>query len=127
MIGSLGDVVFIASTDLVRTFADAAHKTSARWATHEVIGQVPVQEFLGRGLRTLSLSIRLDISLGVDPETEADALRTAVESGEVMALLLDGQPRGDWVCKELGEAWRQVDGAGRAGVIDLTLTLEEYQ
>ena len=65
MIGSLGDVVFTSSTDLVRTFADAAHKTSGRWTAHEVIGQKPAQEFGGPGLRTLSLSIRLDVGLEI--------------------------------------------------------------
>jgi phage protein U len=126
VIGSLGDVVFTASSELVRTFADLAHKTAGRWTAHEVIGQKPAQEFGGAALRTLSLSIRLDVDLGVDPETEAAALRTSVETGEVLALLLDGEPRGDWVCKELGETWRHVDANGRARVIDLSLALEEY-
>ena len=126
MLATLGPVVFVASTGLVRTFGDAAHKTAARWATHAVIAQKPVQEFGGPELRTLSLTIRLDAALGVDPETEADALRTSVETGEVLPLLLGGETRGDWVCKELGETWRQVTAAGEVRVIDLSLSLEEY-
>jgi hypothetical protein len=125
-VGTLGSVVFEASSDLVRTFRDASHKTSARWQQHEVIGQKQKQEFGGPNLRTLSLAIRLDVNLGVDPEEEAKALRESVETGEVLAFMLGGEPRGDWIVKELDEAWRNVGADGQIGIIDLSLSLEEY-
>lgn len=126
MLATLGEVVFEASGELVRTFDDARHKTAARWSAHEVIGQKPIQEFGGPALRTLSLSIRLDASLGVDPEAEATVLRDATETGTVLPLLLGGVVCGDWVCKEASEAWRDVTREGVIRVIILDLSLEEY-
>lgn len=126
MLATLGSVVFEASADLVRTFGDASHKTSARWETHEVIGRKPVQEFIGPALRTLGFSIRLDAGLGIDPESEAAALRDSVESGEVLSFVLGGRPVGDWVAKELSETWRHVTADGRVQVIVVELSLEEY-
>jgi phage protein U len=126
MLATLGSIVFEASSDLVRTFQDAAQKTSARWEAHEVIGRKPVQEFVGPALRTLSFSIRLDAGLGVDPDGEAATLRDSVESGEVLSFVLGGRPVGDWVVKEMGETWRNITADGRVQVIVVELSLEEY-
>ncbi|MDY0063397.1 MAG: phage tail protein [Myxococcota bacterium] len=126
MLATLGSIVFEASADLVRTFGDAALKSSARWEAHEVIGRKPVQEYLGPALRTLGFAIRLDARLGVDPEAEAAALRDSVEQGEVLAFVLGGRPVGDWFIKELSETWRHVMADGRVQVIVVELSLEEY-
>jgi len=126
MLATLGSIVFEASSDLVRTFQDAAQKTSARWEAHEVIGRKPVQEFVGPALRTLSFSIRLDAGLGVDPDGEAATLRDSVESGDVLSFVLGGRPVGDWVIKEMGETWRNITADGRVQVILVELNLEEY-
>lgn len=125
-LGTLGDVVFEASSERVRTFSDASHTTTARWAVHEVITRAPVPEFGGRSLRKLTLGIRLDADLGVAPETEAAALRTACEAGDVLPLMLGGEPRGDWSLLEVAEVWRRVAPGGMIGAIDLTLSLQEY-
>ena len=126
MLATLGSIVFEASADLVRTFGDVAHKTSARWETHEVIGRKPVQEFGGPALRTLSFAVRLDAALGVDPEAEAAVLRDSVEQGEVLAFVLGGRPVGDWIIKEQSETWRHVTADGQVLLIHVELSLEEY-
>jgi len=126
MLATLGGIVFEASAELIRTFGDASHETSGRWTKHEVIGQKPVQDFLGPDLRTLSFSIRLDARLGVDPEAEAAALRESVETGEVLPFVLGGRPVGDWVAKRSRETWRNITGDGVVTVIIVDLSLEEY-
>ncbi len=126
MLATLGSVVFEASSDLIRTFQDAQHTTSARWSAHEIIQQKPKQEFGGPGLRTMTFAIRLDAALGVDPLAEAKVLRTATETGEVLPLMLAGEPEGDWIVKELAESWRHVSSAGLIRIIDLSISLEEY-
>jgi len=125
-VGTLGDVVFEASSERVRTFSEAQHTTAARWVVHEVITRAPVAEFGGRSLRKLTLGIRLDSDLGVVPDAEADALRTACEAGDVLPLMLGGEPRGDWTLLEVAEQWRRVAPGGTIGAIDLTLSLQEY-
>lgn len=126
-IGSLGSVVFAASSSVVRTFSGATRSSSSRWAIHEVIGRPPIVEYLGRGLRSLTLPIRLDRDLGVDPEAEIAALREACEGGTVLPLILGGEPRGRWTLQGLEEAWRQVDANGTLRVVDATLALQEYR
>jgi hypothetical protein len=126
MLATLGSVVFEASADLVRTFSEFSLKSGARWAAHEVIGQRPVQEYIGPALRTLSLAIRLDLNLGVDPEAEADSLRAEVEAGTILPLMIGGAARGDWIARDMTETWRQIGQDGTVGVIDLALSLEEY-
>ena len=125
-LGTLGDFVFEASSELVRTFRDASHTAAGRWAVHEIIGQRPVPEFGGPSLRRMSLSVTLDAAFGVSPETEADALRDACEAGTVLPLLLGGEPQGDWVLLEVSETWRRVGADGAIGAIDLGLSLQEY-
>lgn len=125
-IGTLGAIVFEASADRIRTFRDASHHTAGRWAKHEVIGQPPKQEFIGRELRILSLAIKLDSSLGVDPEAEIAAIRDAAEAGTVLPLMLGGVPCGSWVCKEAQETWTRVASSGRITAMDVMLSLEEY-
>ena len=126
-LGTLGDVVFEASSERVRTFGDAQHTASARWSVHDVIAQAPVPEFAGRSLRKLTLAVRLDSALGVEPEAEAEDLRDACEAGTVLPLLLGDEPRGDWVLLEISEVWRRVAPDGTIGAIDLTLGLQEYR
>lgn len=126
-LGTLGSVVFEASSERVRTFTEATHTTSARWDVHEIIGAAPVAEFGGRALRKLSLAIRLDRDFGVDPEAEAEEIRDACEAGTVLPLLLGGEPRGDWVLLEVAESWRRVAPDGSVGAIDLSLSLQEYR
>jgi len=125
-LATLGDVVFEASSDLVRTFSGLTLSTSGRWEAHEIIGRKPRQEFVGPALRTMRFSMRLSADLGVVPETEAAALRQSVEDGEVLSFILGGQPRGDWVITELREAHRHISGAGVVRTIDLEVSLEEY-
>jgi len=125
-LGTLGTVVFEASSELIRTFSDLTQTTSSRWASHEVIGQKPKQEHLGPALRTMRLSMSLRVEHGVDPETETAALRASTEDGEVLSLVLGGVPRGQWVITDLREAPRHISAGGVARTIDLELSLEEY-
>ena len=83
-VGSLGNVVFTVSAELVRTFSDYGRKTSARVATHEIIGQKPVLEFLGASEETISFKIKLSAFRGVNPKEEADRLREMCENGKAV-------------------------------------------
>jgi phage protein U len=126
-VGILGDVKFEASADLVRTWRDAQRTGSSRWATHDVFSRKPVQEFLGPGLDQLHLSVRLDITRGVVPKDELKALRLMRDTGAVSQFTIGGSLVGDFVVKDLSEAWMRFDRAGVLTLADVTLALEEYQ
>lgn len=91
-IGTLGEVVFTVSYDLVRTFQDYKRNSSARLQTHEIIGKKPVTEFLGPGLDSISFAIDLSAFKGVNPKEEAEKLRKIMQNGEYVNLVIAGSP-----------------------------------
>lgn len=128
--GTLGDgdtkVTFEVSADLVRTWTDLKRSGGARWATHEVFAGKPVKEFIGPGLDTISMSVRLDADRGVKPRDELRNLRSLRDTGAVNQLVIGGELAGDYVLRELSEDLRRFDAKGALLVAIVELSLEEY-
>lgn len=127
-IGSFGDVVFSVSTAKVLTFNDYKRATKARLSSHDVIGQKPVIEFLGADGEEISISIDLLASLGVNPATQADKLRTMCQNGETAFFMLGNECIGSnkWLISDVSESATEIDDNGRILVSHLDLTLKEY-
>lgn len=127
-IGTLGEVVFEVSDNLIRTFDDYARKASARIASHEIIGQKPVLEFLGPSANELSIQIRLNAFYGISPKVEADRLRRMCESGEAVQFVLGGRPVSPnlWLIETVDEKANAFDGHGNILTSELGLSLKEY-
>lgn len=128
MIGSLGGVVFEASSERVRTFQDLSMQRGANYAEHEVHGSKALLEFTGLALSTVSMKVRLDASLGVDPLDELADLRAILERHMAVPFVLDGVPQGDglWVLTALTEAHEVVDARGAPVAVEVSLSLKEY-
>ena len=127
-IGTLGDIVFEVSDSVVRTFKDYQRKTSARLATHEIIGQKPVTEFLGPNIDSISFSIKLSAFMRVNPTEEANKLRKIIENGEVVNLIVAGSPVADnkWIVESMDETVIANDGKGNIITSDVAITIQEY-
>lgn len=126
-IGVLGPVTFEVNADKVRTWQDAKRNATARWAQHDVFGAKPVQEFLGPGLATLNLSIRLDIERGVIPRDELRQLRDLMNTGAVNQFTVGGELVGDFIVRTVDEEWRRFSRTGVLTTAIASVTLEEYQ
>lgn len=126
MIGSLGDVAFVTSSNLVRTFHDLTRNVEARYAEHDVIGRKPSLHFLGAALDEVSLSIRLDRMLGAQPLTEMQRLATYVAAGEVLPLFIGDEALGSYVIRTMSEARRVHNAHGDLLLAEVTLSLTEY-
>lgn len=128
MIGLLGTVIFTVSTEKVLTFDDFKRDGSARWATHEVHGIKPVSEFIGPGLDQISLTIRLDASLGVSPKMQIDTLRDYRDTGQVIPLVIGDAPvgNGKYTVQSISEDWTRIDGRGFLVAAVLSIQLQEY-
>lgn len=126
MIGSLGDIVFVASTQRVRTFRDASHDTAARVAHHEIAGRGVRHEHLGHDAVTLSLTVQLSHDLGVDVRGELQRLREITESGTILPLILGDEYEGDYILITAGEQWTQIGSAGIITDATVVLSLERY-
>ena len=128
MIGSLGFIVFETSRERIRTFNDLKRSGNARWATHEIMGQKPVLEFLGPGAEQISLTMRFDITLGVKPADMLATLRATRDVGLATPFILGGKPVSDnlWVIESINESWQHIDNAGRLLVAEVEVVLLEY-
>lgn len=128
MIGSLGDVVFEASTELIRTFRDFQIQRSAKFSEHAIHGGKALLEFTGLSPASMSLNIKLDAALGVNPKEELDTLRQILADHNAVPFILDGEPQGDglWVLEALDENYNIIDNQGTPISLDVSLKLKEY-
>lgn len=125
-IGSLGQLPFVCSDSKVFTFSDLTRDTKTRWAKHDIIGKKPVLEFIGHDLSSVSLKIRLDISLGVPPKKGLDRLNRMRENRLYKTLIIGGEYLGRYVIESIGEVRKFHTGNGVCQVAEATLTLTEW-
>lgn len=127
-IGSLGDIVFEVSSRKVRTFKDFKRKTKARYASHEIIGQKPILEFVGPDGEEITFIMQFSLSLGINPQEETDKLREICEEGTAMYFVLCNTVIGanQWIVESVGESVDTIDNNGRVVVTQVEVTLKEY-
>jgi hypothetical protein len=128
VIGALGDVVFVVSADTIRTFEDFERETASRWGKHGIHLAKPKPEYLGPDLDTIRFTMRFDVSYGINPRREMDALVELARSGKAVPLVIGGKGLGVnlWVVKSLRQRWTHVDNRGNVLVGVVEVELEEY-
>lgn len=128
MIGALGDVVFVVSADTLRTFEDFERETASRWGKHDIHLAKPKSEYLGPDLDIIRFTMRFDVSYGINPRREMDALVELARSGKAVPLVIGGKGLGVnlWVVKSLRQRWTHVDNRGNVLVGVVEVELEEY-
>ena len=119
-------VTFETGAGLVRTWQDFKLSKKARWIQHDVHLSQPLSEFLGPGLASLSMSVRLDMQLGIHPGEELDTLRAMRDLGQVSTLVVGGELVADFKIDEAAEDWRRVDNKGVVQLVVVDLQLGEY-
>lgn len=127
MIGLLGRVPFICSDRRTLTFSNLGKKKAARFATHNIIGQKPVLEYLGPDADTIQMNIRLDSWLGVPPSAGLIAFERMIESGQPNLLLIGMAYHGQFVITAMDEGHRHITGSGITRIADIQLELKEAQ
>jgi len=125
-IGSFGSVTFTASEQQVRTFSGFQRQRKARFARHEVINAKPLLEYTGDDLDSVSLEMRFDIGLGINPRDEIDALGLIKTGAQAHPLVIGGVVLADYVITDMTEEWRRIDGRGNLILALVTVQLLEY-
>lgn len=125
MIGTLGSAVFETSTDKVFTWNSFSRSGSARYEEHAVVGKKPVLELIGPGLESLSISMRFDVALGINPIVEINKLRESRDNGDILPMTIGGKYLGDWVIESLSEEWQRTDNKGNLLVASVQFNLKE--
>lgn len=128
MIGNLGDVEFEVSFEKIRTFSDMQIQRGAKYAEHSIHGCKALLEFTGFSPASLSLKIKIDAALGVDPQEELDALHEILNKHEAVPFILDGEPQGEglWVLESLDENYEVINNKGTFISVETSLKLKEY-
>lgn len=125
-IGSFGPVTFTASDQQVRTFSGFQRQRKARFARHEVINGKPLLEYTGDDIDSVSLEMRFDIALGVNPRTEMEALSVIQQAGESYPLVIGGKVLSAYVITDISEDWRRIDGVGNILIASVSVQMLEY-
>lgn len=125
-IGSIGELPFICSSEKVQTFSQLSRQNSARWASHEVIGQKPVMEFVGDSLSKVSFSMRFDMSLGVSPEKCLSRLKKMLENHLYKTLIIGNEYLGRYIIESVDEERKYHDGNGICIVAEAKISLVEW-
>lgn len=112
----------------VLTFNNLSQKVSARYGTHNIIGNKPKLEFLGAELRNLSFDIVLSATHGVKPRKTIETIEKAIESGEAYTFTLGGSKVGKnkWVITDMSEAWNKILNKGELVEATISISLKEY-
>ena len=128
MIGSYGDIVFEVSSERVKTFRDFQIQRSAKYSEHAIHGRKALLEFTGLSPASLSINIRLDAGLGLNPQEELNMLYEVLNNHITMPFILDGEPQGDnlWVLESIDEKREIIDNHGTLIAAEITLKLKEY-
>lgn len=128
-IGNLGSlIVFEVSGHKVLTFNKLQRTVKGRWATHAVIGEKPVSEFLGADRQSITLQIFVTVMHGVNPKKTLEAMEKAAESGTPFSFVLGGKKIGSnqWIIESISETWGEIIDDGKLLSAHLSLTLAEY-
>ena len=128
MIGTLGPVTFVVSARNIRTFTDLSLSHSAKYSEHSITGKKGLLEFVGFGVDSVSMTIRLAYEYGIKPMEELRTLRKMFVNRVVFNFVLDGQPVGDnmWVLTDLNEKLEQFTNDGKLRSATVDVKLKEY-
>ncbi|MHB0998222.1 MAG: phage tail protein [Armatimonadota bacterium] len=127
VLGSIGDIIFQTSADLIRTFGEYSDNVSSRIGAHEVGGSEPVLEFIGPGTRAVDIPVKLNAALGVDVEADIAKAQEYCRSGQLLTLIIGGKPVGgagaQWMLETVDATRQAFDNKGSAVLADMAMAL----
>ena len=128
IVGYLGDIPFLSSRYIVRTFDGYQKSASGRWATHDIIGKKPISEFLGPGQEEISFDMTLRTDLGVVPADEVKKLEKLRDTGEAVSLVIGTDVVGDtlWTVDSISSSVKRWGTLGMPASVTVNVTLKEY-
>ena len=128
IVGYLGDIPFLSSRYIVRTFDGYQKSASGRWATHDIIGKKPISEFLGPGQEEISFDMTLRTDLGVIPADEIKKLEKLRDTGQAVTLVMGTDVIGDtlWTVDSISSSVTHWGAFGMPIAATVNVTLKEY-
>ena len=125
-IGTFGRITFETSSEKVLTWRELRRKISFSYAAHDVLEKKQVLQFAGKNLKEISIPMRLDASLGINPKNELNTLEKIALSNQAHNLIIGGVNLGKYIIEEIEEVWKHTDHQGHLLIADVYLRLKEY-
>ena len=127
VIGAYGGLVFEVSSEKVRTLRDLKRQSRARYATHDLIGQKSILEFLGLEPDEVSFTVQLNADLGISVSAELWSLLDLLRDGEPQYLVLGGHVygQGRWALTEMSYTVDYADHTGAPIFATVDMKLKE--
>jgi len=127
-IGMYDDIIFETSDRRILTFQGFTRNASANWHEHDRYLRKPAGEFLGPELDTVTFTVQLNASLGVNPQYEADRWLIKCRAGTVGTLMVGNKGYGvdKWRVDDVSQSFNTVYQNGKVYSIDVDVTLTEY-
>jgi hypothetical protein len=128
-VGNFGKkIIFTVTDSKILTFSDLQENISARWSERNIQKKKPRSEFLGANLRTVTLTIVLDASLGVKPMAMRNKLIKICEKGQVEYLVVGSKRLSSHKFKieSISNAWDYIIKKGKVVQMTMDVTFSEY-
>ncbi len=126
VIGTWGSLVFSVKQDEIKTFDKLKWEVGAKYTTHTRHLQAPLLEFTGTDVESISFSMFLSISFGINPRTDINKLVKSVQEGEYHRLVLGTDNYGKWVIEKISTTMEQVDNYGNLIAATVSVTMKSY-
>ena len=103
LVGIFGALPFMCGAGFVQTFSRFSRSLGEKWAKHQVIGSKPVLEWTGSEAASVTLTVRLDASLGLPPSAGMLMLKAMLESHDAYFLVIGTDYFGKFVLEGIEE------------------------
>lgn len=126
-IGSLGSIVFSVSSSRTETINSFKQSKSSSFAEHSLHCGDKKLEYTGRNSGKVTFGIILAEKLGVNVEEEISKINSAVQSGEIMRLIIGKTDYGKYVIADFSASRKNADRTGNTTLAEVSLSLTEYK
>ena len=128
VLGALGDIVFSVSRNRINTIDGVKWETGVRFAQHDRHLKIPLLEFTGNSVDTISFNLYYSVFLGVDPMKEIVKILNAQRAGRAMRFVIGTKAYGHykWVITKTSKELERYDAKGNLLVAKVSITLTEY-
>ena len=123
------DIKFSVNSEKQLSLRDMKRTSSARWASHNIIGKRPKMEFLGPDMDEVTLEVVLSAEMGVRPRSEMAKFRSACKKGEAHYLYINGKKvcKNKMAIKAVSESWDEIWSQGELVRAVVAVTFSEYR
>lgn len=127
-IGSLGDIIFEVSDDVIRSINKLEYSGSSKISTHSLRLRKGMPEFTGTDPDQISITVRVAKILGADPEEMIEKVKEYTGNGTILRLQIGKKTVGSyrWLLSKYKVTYEDYDMKGNLVDANVNLTMIEY-